>query len=53
MQFLTLEVAFSRDFEKLFVKLQSPKCFLLHTISQYWNNYGLMQYGMFLVIICV
>jgi len=26
------------------VKLQSPKRFLLHVISQYWNNYGLMQY---------
>jgi len=30
---------------KHFVKLQSPKrFFLLHAISQYWNNYGLMQY---------
>jgi len=34
----------SGDFEKLFVKLQSTKRFLLQAISQYWNNYGLMQY---------
>jgi len=34
----------SGDFEKRFVKLQSPKRFSLHAISQYWNNHGLMQY---------
>jgi len=37
-----LTLAF-QDFEKLFVKLQSSNRFLLHAISQYWDNYGLMQ----------
>jgi len=45
MQFLTLAIAFQEIFKKnLCVKLQSPTRFLLHAISQYWNNYGLMQY---------